>query len=506
MAFRAVHAVWGTVFAHLPDLGCGGSWEAVWKTRPPAPLTCDECGHPMYAKTSRGGLRFFAHAPGAPACALGLESVAHHLLKLELANAARDAGAHAELEVPGPQGAWRADVLATDPVGNWKTALEAQLAPITGADIIARTERMRADSVTSIWFSDRPRPPWLGIIVPSVRLKRPEAAEHLIVAEGLMKFESRSWKPVPTSLTHFLTWAFSRRIGPHTPRAASRYPQRPLPTVWTAPQYISAEDAHLVEEERRRREHETRMAALQVAQEKKRDEIRARNTVSRAKAVDEATSAEHAARTARTGRLREVAIRFRPGIDLALATLADHGVTATVGFSTGDPRYAGGVPLVDESGVPTAVFDPDPGRVRGNAFRLLAGLLLIFPSQTSQRRFEKATKRTRHTPIDGYQTDFVDAPPTGSAGSHPRILSNALTCTCIAPQLVARLQNAEYLAAPSDQMDPAAALFRVQCRACGGKYDRPWRRTSSTPVSRTQHPKQISAGRAHRLSSSSGLG
>ena len=35
MAFRAVHAQWGTVFAHLPDLGCGQTWEAVWKVRPP---------------------------------------------------------------------------------------------------------------------------------------------------------------------------------------------------------------------------------------------------------------------------------------------------------------------------------------------------------------------------------------------------------------------------------------------------------------------------------------
>ena len=34
MAFRAVHAQWGTVFAHLPDLGCGQAWEAVWKVRP----------------------------------------------------------------------------------------------------------------------------------------------------------------------------------------------------------------------------------------------------------------------------------------------------------------------------------------------------------------------------------------------------------------------------------------------------------------------------------------
>jgi hypothetical protein len=50
-----------------------------------------------------------------------------------------------------------------------------------------------------------------------------------------------------------------------------------------------------------------------------------------------------------------------------------HGGAATVGYSTGDPRYAGGVPLVDDNGVPAGVFDPDPGRVRGEAFLLLAG-------------------------------------------------------------------------------------------------------------------------------------
>lgn len=362
MAFRAVHAEWGTVFAHLPDLGCQRSWEAVWKTRPPAPLTCDECRHPMYAKTSRSGLRFFAHAPGAPTCALGLESVAHHLLKLELANAARDAGAHAELEVPGPEGAWRADVLATDPAGNWKTALEAQLAPITGADITARTERMRADGVTSIWFSDRPRPPWLGT-VDSVRLERPEGTKHLTVAEGLVKFESRSWKAVPASLTQFLTWAFASRIVTHTPRTPMRYPQRSLATVWTAPQYIEAEDAHLVEEERRQREYETRMAALRAAQEKKRDEIRAKNAVSRAKALAEATEAEQAARAAQTGRLREVAIRFRPGIDPALAKLADeHGVTATVGFSApATPGTPAACPSSTRTASPPPSSTPTPG-------------------------------------------------------------------------------------------------------------------------------------------------
>ncbi|MEU2516109.1 competence protein CoiA, partial [Streptomyces syringium] len=123
MAIRAVQESWGPVFAHLPDLGCGRSWAAVLKARPPAPLRCDECRHPMHAKTSRSGLRFFAHAAGAPTCALGLESVAHHLLKLDLAWAARDAGAHAELEVRAPDGSWRADVLASARDGSWRIAL-----------------------------------------------------------------------------------------------------------------------------------------------------------------------------------------------------------------------------------------------------------------------------------------------------------------------------------------------------------------------------------------------
>lgn len=486
MAFRAVHAEWGTVFAHLPDLGCGRSWEAVWKTRPPAPLACDECGHAMYAKTSRSGLRFFAHAPGAPTCALALESVAHHLLKLELVNAARDAGAHAELEVRGPEGTWRADVLATDPAGTWATALEAQLAPITDADITARTEKMRADGVTSIWFSDRPRPPWLGT-VPSVRLERPEGANHLAVGEGLVKFTGRDWSPVPASLTRFLTWAFTRRIVTHAPRTPLRYPQRSLATAWTAPQYITAETAHLEEEERRRRIHEARLAALRREKEKKREEIRARNQVTRSKALAAATAAEQAARTQPPGRLWQVARVFRRGVDQALAKLADeHGVTATVGFSTGDPRYAGGVPLVDEHGVPAAVFDPDPGRVRGEAFLLLAGLLLIFPSEADQRRFENASNiKKKHRPIDGYRTECVETPVTGAA----RALGSGF-CACATPQLVAKIQNAEYAAEPSEQMAPAAAFFRARCRACGGRYEKPWRRTGSTPLNQTSRPQE----------------
>ncbi|MET7802483.1 competence protein CoiA [Streptomyces decoyicus] len=156
-----------------------------------APIACAECRHPMYAKTSRSGLRFFAHAPHAPDCEIARqgESEAHHLLKLELASAARDAGAHAEMEVRAPDGSWRADVLATDPGGGWTMALEAQLSPITAADITARTVRMREHGVTSCWFSDRPRPPRLGT-VPSIRLAA-DADGGLTVVEGLLMCSRR---------------------------------------------------------------------------------------------------------------------------------------------------------------------------------------------------------------------------------------------------------------------------------------------------------------------------
>ncbi|SDM70267.1 hypothetical protein [Streptomyces wuyuanensis] len=53
------------------------------------------------------------------------------------------------------------------------TALEAQLAPITGAGITARTEKMQADGTASIWFTNQFCPPWLDT-VPSIRLARPD--------------------------------------------------------------------------------------------------------------------------------------------------------------------------------------------------------------------------------------------------------------------------------------------------------------------------------------------
>lgn len=112
-------------------------------------------------------MRFFAHDPGAPGCGLAGESLAHRLLKIELASAIRAAGWHAELEVPG--NGWRADVLATSPDGDRRMAWEAQLAVSTAQDLAARTAAMAADGVTVCWVTDKDRP-FLGH-VPSIRIK-----------------------------------------------------------------------------------------------------------------------------------------------------------------------------------------------------------------------------------------------------------------------------------------------------------------------------------------------
>ncbi|CAL9666335.1 IS110 family transposase [Streptomyces sp. Tu 3180] len=117
----------------------------------------------------------------------------------------------------------------------------------------------------------------------------------------------------------------------------------------------------------------------------------------------------------------------------------------------------------------------------------LSKVLTSIPSKTDQRRFENAANTEKHRPVDGYRTDFIETPVDG-----PAHVWGARSCTCTTPQIVAKIQNAEYPAEPSEQMGPATALFRAQCRVCGGRYDKPWRRTSSAPVPRQRgRPPEI---------------
>jgi competence protein CoiA len=186
MAFSAIHPDAGRVDATLLDLGCGLAWDLVHKVRPRVALRCRECGHGVHAKISPRGLRYFAHDPGRPPdCAWLNESLEHHQLKLVLATAVRAAGWHAELEVTGPNGAWRADVLATSLDGSRRVAWEAQLSPITDDDIRYRTTRYQADGVEVCWVSPT-RPPWIGI-VPSVRVAEDDDGTVAVV-DGAAEF------------------------------------------------------------------------------------------------------------------------------------------------------------------------------------------------------------------------------------------------------------------------------------------------------------------------------
>ncbi len=89
----------------------------------------------------------------------------------------------------------------------------------------------------------------------------------------------------------------------------------------------------------------------------------------------------------------------RSDVAQAIGLLADkYGITATAGWSAGDPRYAGGTPLVDADGAPAAIFNLEARLVRGKAFLLLAGTLLLFRTERRRDRFERAIRSARRGP------------------------------------------------------------------------------------------------------------
>ncbi len=355
----------------------------------------------MHAKRSPSGLQFFAHAPGAPECALAKETLAHHLLKLELAAAARDAGAHAELEVRGPEGAWRADVLASDPAGAWRMALEAQLSPITPDDIAARTERMQADGVPSVWFSDRYRPLWFGR-VPSVRVKAVDGG-GLVVVEGLAKFSGGQWEAGPqVLLAEFLRWVFAGRVVSHRRRAPVRSPLQARCSIWTTPQYAQQEAAHLDAEERRKRLEQEEKRRLQeeerVRQEQFQDRRREEDR-ERARARGDHEAAIHALLE------RQTALE-KPAFEFVRRETGIHPFVEDAGaaeFAMGVPVYVGMTPY--------GVICPVASRVAAARERLAA--LVVFVASERERRRIAAQARP------GQRIEVLDGGPATVPSSRP---------------------------------------------------------------------------------------
>ena len=97
-----------------------------------------------------------AHDAARADCPLTGETADPRLLKSAIAAAVREAGWHATLEATGPQGRWRADVLATSPDGGRRVAWEAQLARQHDDDTLARTKRYTGDGLEVVWVFDRP--------------------------------------------------------------------------------------------------------------------------------------------------------------------------------------------------------------------------------------------------------------------------------------------------------------------------------------------------------------
>ncbi|MFJ3880910.1 hypothetical protein ACIPW5_26135 [Streptomyces sp. NPDC090077] len=187
MVFVGTHAKWGRIDATLLDLGCGQDRAALHHK--PAPVTCRECGWRLHlVHVTHGGrdLWHLRHADNAPQCTGAKESMARHLLKLDLAWHARDAGAVVELEARADDGSWTADALATMPDGR-RVALEAQLAPKAAAEIEMRTARYAAAGVEVCWFSDRRKVPWLDS-TPAVQLARAGDGGPLQVVAGAARF------------------------------------------------------------------------------------------------------------------------------------------------------------------------------------------------------------------------------------------------------------------------------------------------------------------------------
>jgi len=374
----AQHASAGVLDATVDPLGEGVPWEAIHRARPRAPLTCRGCGHGLHAKVSPKGLRFFAHDRAAPTCSLVGETMAHRLLKLQLASVIRDAGWYAELEVV--EDGWRADVLATSPDGARRMAWEAQLAQITVDELHERTARMEAAGVPVCWVTDHERP-WIGA-VPAIRLSLadepgPPTAVDAAVIDGTGVFRESWcprrrcendggapgrcpghgwWRPVEpgVDLSVFVAGVLAGTIRAHRTSRYSRSFLESARIVWTTRPHVITERTQLEASERRRdhddlasAEHERHLAAI-------------------------------AAKLARQQALTPPAVE-----------LVGREARGYVGVRDATPEWAMGVPLFVHD-MPHGVISPVVSRISAEVRARLRGLTLFVATEAERRALVRA--------------------------------------------------------------------------------------------------------------------
>ncbi|MFH8520286.1 competence protein CoiA [Streptomyces gelaticus] len=284
MGYTAVHPLWGRLDASLDDLGCGRAWTDVHRVKE-LELACPECRGRVFARVSQRSARHFYHQVRPKDCELANESPEHHLLKLELAMAARAAGWRADLEVSSETRNWRADVMVFDEHGRPFMALEAQLSPMTPQDARMRTDRYAQDGVAVCWVALQDRP-WERV-VPSLRVRFPQQrGETWTVWHGMVRYAwaprtlkaKAKWEHITCSLGDAIKWVLEERVHVHTTMNGTVW--------WTAPAYerLALARAQLEAEaeavkraadaERRRQEAADKAAA--AAQRRREAEERAR--------------------------------------------------------------------------------------------------------------------------------------------------------------------------------------------------------------------------------------
>jgi competence protein CoiA len=327
MGYTALHADWGRLDASLDDLGCGRSWVDVHRVKG-LELACPECRGRVFARISSHRARHFYHQVRPRHCELANESPEHHLLKLELATAARAAGFRAELEVSNDARTWRADVLVYDRQDRPFMALEAQLSPMTPQDARMRTDRYAADGVAVCWVSVEKRPWERG--VPSLRVAPPRnRGDAWTVRYGMARYTwaaprtvktKAAWTHICCSLGDAIRWILQERVHAHT---------SPDGTVWwTAHTY----DQLAIVRARLEAEAEAVIQAAAAEQRRQAAEQRAAAAERRRLAAeDRRLAAEERAREQRAELGRLAAFFEHAGMDAALWPAFMHMVRSASG-------------------------------------------------------------------------------------------------------------------------------------------------------------------------------
>jgi competence protein CoiA len=389
MGYTAVHQVWGRLDASLDDLGCGRTWAEVHRVKGLG-LACPECGGRVFARASQHGLRHFYHQVRPLDCELANESPEHHLLKLELAMAARAAGWRAELEVSSELRDWRADVLVFDEQGQPFMALEAQLSPMTPVEARMRTDRYARDGVAVCWVGLQDRP-WERA-VPALRVRAPaERDESWTVRHGLARYTwiprtvkgKAKWEHITCPLGDALAWILQGRVRVHTAVNGTVW--------WTAPVYEDQALAHA------RMEADAEAAGQEAAAKRRREETAAADRRRRAaeqRALDRQADLDE--RQAEMERLTE--FFQRTGFDVtawdAFTRLVRSASGKAIVYGEESRRYGNGLLVhartrgTDGGYALAAVVCPDPAAL----IRWPEKLVILVPDHTWLARLRAAAR------------------------------------------------------------------------------------------------------------------